>query len=42
MTNYEAFLESEGYGWKQTKWEFNAGKLRDFREKVAETIVKMK
>ncbi len=42
VTNYEAYLENEGYGWKQTKWEFNAGKLRDFREKVAETIVKMK
>jgi len=41
VPQYEAYLESEGYGWKQTKWEFDAAKLRKFRSQLAGMIEKL-
>ena len=41
VPQYEAYLESEGYGWKKTKWEFDAAKLRNYRQQLADMIVKL-
>ena len=41
VPQYEAYLETEGYGWKQTKWEFDAAKLRNYRRELAQHIIKL-
>jgi hypothetical protein len=42
VPQYEAYLETEGYGWKKTKWSFDANCLRNYRKQLAEMIVKLK
>ena len=41
VPQYEAYLETEGYGWKKTKWEFDAAKLRNYRRELAQHIIKL-
>lgn len=39
VPGYEAGTEGKRIFWKQTKWNTDAGKLRDYRHKLAESIL---
>lgn len=41
VENYEAVPPGQGYGWKETVWEFDAQKLQDYRVKIAQMILKL-
>ena len=38
VPRYEAFADNEGYGWKKTKWSFDAARLQTLREELAGMI----
>ena len=42
VPNYEAFADGEGYGWKKTKWSFDAARLQTLREELAGMIEKLR